>query len=301
MTRAFEARRSGRGHRVTTNDGIELEVREWGDPNGPELLLITGVAQSYLSFQKQFSAPGMQRFRIISYDPRGHGLSDKPLGDEWYQQGKRWSNEVQSVIDALELHRPVLAGWSLGGRIVRQYLVDCGDAALSGVAFLSCRPVEVPEVIGSGNAVVQTLDIDDLASRIDVASAFLRNCFGMQPTADEFAFALAYNMVCPFEIRRQIGKWWTEPAISEAALRGVTVPTLIIHGRDDILVLPGAAETTARLIPHATLSLYDNCGHSVFFEAADRFNDELIRFVDACDDPASVDATAQRRALLAAS
>ncbi|MDE1995918.1 MAG: alpha/beta hydrolase [Rhizobiaceae bacterium] len=301
MTGTFDTRPAGHRHRVITDDGIELEVREWGNPDGPELLLVTGVAQSYLSFVKQYSAPELQDFRIISYDPRGHGLSDKPLGDHWYQQGKRWSAEVRSVMDALQLHKPVLAGWSLGGRIVRQYLVDYGDAQLSGVGFLSCRPVEVPEVIGTGNAVVQALDIDDLASRIDVTTAFLRNCFGLQPDADDFAFALAYNMICPFEIRQQIGKWWTEPAISEAALRRVTVPTLIVHGRDDILVLPGAAEITARLIPHATLSLYDGCGHSVFFEAADRFNAELTRFVEGCYDPASALATEQRRTLAAAS
>jgi pimeloyl-ACP methyl ester carboxylesterase len=297
MTRALETRPAGRRHRVKTADGVELEVREWGDPNGPELLLVTGVAQSYLSFVKQYSAPQMQKFRIISFDPRGHGLSDKPLGDEWYQDGRRWSGEVQSVIDALGLRTPVLAGWSLGGRIVRQYLLDYGDAQLSGVAFLSCRPIEVPEVIGAGNAVVQKLDIDDLGGRIDVASAFLRNCFGLQPDAKEFAFALAYNMLCPFEIRQQIGKWSTEPAISEAALRRVTVPTLIVHGRDDILVLPGAADITARLIPHAALSLYDGCGHSVFFEAAERFNAELTSFVDACSDPASAVATERRRML----
>jgi pimeloyl-ACP methyl ester carboxylesterase len=301
MKNAFENRPAGRRHRVTTDDGVELEVRDWGNPDGPELLLVTGVAQSYLSFVKQYSAPEMQKFRIISYDPRGHGLSGKPFGDEWYQQGKRWSGEVQSIIDALKLRKPVLAGWSLGGRIVRQYLVDYGDERLSGVAFLSCRPVEVPEVIGSGNAVVQALDIDDLASRIDVTSAFLHNCFGLQPTAEEFAFALAFNMICPFEIRRQIGKWWTEPAISEAALKGVTVPTFIVHGRDDILVLPGAAEITARLIPHATLSLYDGCGHSVFFEATERFNAELESFVDTCSDPASVIATQHRRTLQTAS
>jgi hypothetical protein len=37
---------------------------------------------------------------------------------------------------------------------------------------------------------------------------------------------------------------------------------------------------TASLIPHAKLSLYEGCGHSVFFEAAERFNGELLSFVD---------------------
>ena len=218
---------------------------------------------------------------MVSFDPRGHGLSSHALGECYYQEGARWSGDVQAVIDTLGLRRPVLAGWSLGGRIVRQYLVDYGDAALSGLAFISCRPVELPEVVGPGNAVIRSLQIDELGSRIDVASAFLRACFEHQPSEADFAFALAYNMLSPFEIRSQIGGWLTEPAVSAAALRRVRVPTLIVHGLADRLVLPRAAEVTAGLIPHAQLSLYEGCGHSVFFEAAARFNHELAGLVAA--------------------
>ncbi|GHU34917.1 alpha/beta hydrolase [Betaproteobacteria bacterium] len=279
MTSAFDTRPTGRRHRVKTKDGLDIEVREWGDPNGPEVLLIPGVAQSYLSFVKQYSAPEMQKFRIVSYDPRGHGLSDKPLGNPLYQEGWRWSSEVRSVIDALGLRRPVLAGWSLGGRIARQYLVDCGDDGLSGVVFLSCRPVEVPQVLGHGNAILQNVDMDDCASRIDVATAFLHNCFGKQPETEEFIFALAFNMLCPFEIRNQIGQWRTEPSVSEEALRRVKVPVLVVHGRQDILVLPEAARITAELIPHAQVQWHDDCGHSPFFEDADQFNAGFVDFV----------------------
>jgi non-heme chloroperoxidase len=281
LTSVFTSRLPGKRHRVRTGDDLWLEVREWGDPTGPELLLVPGVAQSYLSFVRQYSAPAFARFRVVSFDPRGHGLSDQPLGDAYYQDGRRWSGDVQAVIDALGLRRPVLAGWSLGGRIVRQYLVDHGDAALSGLAFISCRPVELPEVVGPGNAVMQTLQLDDLGSRIEVASAFLRACFERQPSEGEFAFALAYNMLCPFEVRIRIGGWLTDSAVSAAALRRVLVPTLIVHGQADCLVLPRAAEITAGLIPHAELSLYEGCGHSVFFEAAERFNNELARLVAA--------------------
>jgi pimeloyl-ACP methyl ester carboxylesterase len=280
MTSVFDTRAAGRRHRVRTKDGINIEVREWGDPDGPEVLLVPGVAQSYLSFVKQYTAPRLQGFRIVSYDPRGHGLSDKPLDGSLYHEGRRWSDEVRSVIDALGLRHPVLVGWSLGGRIARQYLVDYGDDGLSGVVFLSCRPVEVPQVIGQGNAILQTVDLNDCASRIDVATAFLRNCFGIQPEAEEFIFALAFNMLCPFEIRQQIGQWSTEPAVSEGALRKVRAPVLVVHGRRDILVLPEAARITASLIPHAQLQWHDDCGHSPFFEDADRFNAELADFIE---------------------
>ena len=277
---AFDNFPSGLRHRVTAPDGVVLEVREWGDPAGPALLLVPGVAQSYLSFVKQFNDPALQHFRIISYDPRGHGMSDKPFGDHWYQEGRRWSGEVHAVIEALGLTRPALAGWSLGGRIVRQYLVDYGDARLSGLGFLSCRPVEVPAVVGRGNDIAQTLDIEDLASQIGVATAFLRNCFAIPPDHAELTFALAYNMLCPWPIRRQIGKWLTDTEVSSSALRAVRVPTYIAHGLADVLVLPEAARITKELIPHAEASWFADCGHSVFFEAPERFNTELRDFVE---------------------
>lgn len=280
MSSLYRGQPSGTRHRLKTPDGVELEVREWGDPDGPELLLVPGVAQSYLSFVRQYSAPELQRFRIVSYDPRGHGLSGKPLGDDWYL-GRRWSDEVRTVIEGVSLRRPVLAGWSLGGRIVRQYLVDYGDSRLGGVAFVSCRPVEVPEVVGPGNKVMGELLIDDEASRIDVATQFLRNCFGRQPEPDDFTFMLAFNMLCPFEIRLQIGKWLTPPEISSEALRRVEVPTWITHGTADTLILPLAAEMTASLIPHAELSLVEGAGHSIFFEQPGAFNAGLARFVDS--------------------
>ena len=281
MMSAFASRLPGKRHAVRTPDGLRLEVMEWGDPGGPELLLVPGQAQSYLAFVKQCGAAAFAGFRVVSFDPRGHGLSDQPIGEAFYQEGARWSGDIGAVMQALGLRRPVLAGWSLGGRIVRQYLVDNGDAALSGVVFICSRPVELPEVLGPGNAVLQTLQIEDGGSRIDVATSFLRACFERQPTEAEFAFALAYNMLCPFPVRRLIGGWRTDPAAAEAALRRVRVPALVMHGSADRLVLPRAAAITAGLIPHAETSLYDGCGHSIFFEAADRFNAELARFAAA--------------------
>ncbi len=291
MGSAFDNRPTGRRHRISTPDGVEIEVREWGNPDGPALLMIPGVAQSYLSFAKQYGAPELQGFRLVSFDPRGHGLSDKPSGLEFYA-GSRWSDEVHAVIEGLGLDRPVVLGWSLGGRILRQYLADYGDTALGGVAFISCRPVELPEVVGPGNAILPTVDLTDTGSRIAVCLQFLRNCFGTPPSPDELAFMLGFNMLCPFEIRQQIGQWLTPVEVSEAALRAVKVPALVVHGRKDILVLAGAGEHTASLIPHARTSWYENGGHSVFFEEPTRFNRELADFLTAAKAVAAAPATA---------
>jgi len=64
----------------------------------------------------------------------------------------------------------------------------------------------------------------------------------------------------------------------------VTVPTLIAHDRNDALILPNAAEMTAAAIEGSRISWYDDCGHSPFFEHAERFNRELDEFATAISE-----------------
>jgi pimeloyl-ACP methyl ester carboxylesterase len=61
-------------------------------------------------------------------------------------------------------------------------------------------------------------------------------------------------------------------------LARTSVPVLVSHGRDDMIVLPSMAERTFTACPAATLSWYDDVGHMPFWEAPDRFDRELADF-----------------------
>lgn len=264
--------------RVVTPDGLSVSIGEWGNPAGPEILFIHGLAQSTLSWDRQIKSDLARDFRIVAYDLRGHGLSDKPLDPIYYTDGKRWADEAQAVIAAKRLKRPVLVGWSLGGRVLRQYLMHYGDRALSGVNVLSARPFEDPSVVGPGSKAMAEDKSRDLAGKIAAFVAFLRACYEKQPGESDFITAVAYNFILPFEVRDAIGRWSTDMAAVRKAFAAVTVPTLITHGRRDKLILPGAAEMTAAAIKGSTISWYDDCGHSPFYEDAPRYNRELAAF-----------------------
>jgi len=268
-----------RDEMVRTEDGVDLFVREWGNPDGPEILFVHGLAQCYLSFVKQTSSFLAEQHRIVAFDLRGHGASAKPLAPEYYQDGKRWADDVQAVMTAKRLKRPVIVGWSLGGRVVRQYLIHHGDRQLSGINFLATRPIEHDTVVGPGSKAAAEADKSDLGKRLAAEIAFLKDCYAIQPSADEFAIQIAFNSLFPPEIRAAIGAWKQEPAAILEALGQVTVPTLVTHGRLDRLILPRAAEMTAEAVKSAHISWYDDCGHSPFYEAADRYNRELADFV----------------------
>ncbi len=274
----------GRQTSVTTPDGIEISIREWGNPGGPEILFIHGVAQCHLSFQRQFASALAAEFRLVAYDLRGHGESAKPLDPAFYRDGRRWADEVAAVIRATRLRSPVLVGWSLGGRVLRQYLAEYGDRGLGGIVIVSARPIEDPAILGSASRNDLTQRPRSLAERIEASTAFLRACFHRQPDEDAFAFALGYNMIVPQEVREAIAGWSTDLEVSRTALRRVSVPALIVHGRADRLILPRAAEQTAAAMPHARVSWYEECGHSPFHEDADRFNHDLREFLGKAVD-----------------
>jgi non-heme chloroperoxidase len=268
--------------RLEAPDGVMLATYEWGDPDGPEILLIHGQAQCHLSFSRQIDSDLARTHRLVAFDLRGHGDSAKPLDPAYYQDGKRWADDVAAVIKMKGLRRPVLVGWSLGGRVIRQYLMHHGDRRLSGLNFVGSRPIEDKSVVGPASRAALAAPRGALGDRIASDIEFLRACFNQQPDPESLAVAIAYNMLLPAEVRDAIGGWSTDAAATVAALGRVTVPTLISHGRVDRLVLPKAAEMTAAAITGAVISWYDDCGHSPFFEDAPRFNRELAAFVAGC-------------------
>jgi len=266
---------------VKTPDGVDISAREWGNPEGWPILFVHGLAQSHLSFLRQFASRLCDRYRLLAYDLRGHGESAKPLDPSFYNDGQRWADELEAAIDAFGATRPILVGWSLGGRVLRQYLMHYGDRRISGLHFVSARPFEDPSVLAPASRADIGGRPDTPAKRTDAHIAFLRACFFRQPSEDDFAVALAYNAIVPQEIREAISGWSTGLDETRAALAKVTVPTLVTHGRDDALILPIAAEMTAAAIKEARISWYDDCGHSPFFEHAPRFNRELDEFAAA--------------------
>jgi non-heme chloroperoxidase len=263
---------------ATAPDGVRLAVYEWGNPAGPELVLIHGFAQCHLCFAPQVRSKLAQDFRIVAFDMRGHGASDKPASPSSYQGKDVWAKDIAAVLDHAQMKRPVLAGWSMGGRILRQYLMNFGDARLAGINFVGSLVIENPQHRG-GTAVQRQSNGDSLGEQLETAIAFLDACYGIKPSEADFRLALAYNMLVPEPVRLAIRAWATDPAETVAALKKVTVPVLITQGRKDGVVLPQAAEATAAVIPQARISWYDACGHSPFCEDAPRFNAELGAFV----------------------
>jgi pimeloyl-ACP methyl ester carboxylesterase len=261
---------------VKTPDGLTISAQEWGNPAGPEILFIHGFSQSYLSWMRQVDSDLAKEFRIVTYDLRGHGNSDKPLDPARYRDSKAWGDEVQAVIDAAGFKRPVLVGWSYAGRVISDYVATHGASNLAGINFVDAGIKADPALVGDNLKNLPIMASEDLATNIAATRAFVHGCFSKQPTADDFEIMLSFNMMVPPKIRAALGG---RPLDATENMSKLKLPVLVTHGAEDRNSKVGAAKYTASVIPGARLSIYEGIGHAPFYEDAARFNAELTSFV----------------------
>jgi non-heme chloroperoxidase len=265
---------------VRAPDGVTIAAQEWGNPAGSEILFIHGFSQASMSWQRQVEGDLAKEFRMVTYDLRGHGNSDKPLKPEKYKESKAWAEEVQAIINAANFKRPVLVGWSYGGHIIADYLKIHGATGLAGLNYVDAVTKSDPSFHGDGLKVQPLMSSEDLAINIAAMRIFLRNCFEKQPSQDDFETMLAFNMMVPPKVRANMGG---RTLSMDETLKAMKLPVLVTQGAADKLILVAAAKHTAATIPGAKLSLYDGVGHAPFWEDTARFNAELAAFVRAAN------------------
>jgi non-heme chloroperoxidase len=261
---------------VKTPDGLTIAAQEWGNPAGPEILFIHGFSQSHLSWMRQVDGDLAKEFRIVTYDLRGHGDSDKPLDAARYRDSKAWGDEVQAVMDAAGLKHPVLVGWSYAGRVISDYVTTHGTSKIAGINFVDASIKFDPDLVGENLKNLPLMASEDLATNIAATRTFVHGCFSKQPSADDFETMLAFNMVVPPKVRAGLSG---RPLDATEVMSKLTLPVLVTHGAEDRNAKVGVAKYTATVIPGAKLSIYEGVGHSPFYEDAPRFNSELAALV----------------------
>jgi pimeloyl-ACP methyl ester carboxylesterase len=265
--------------RVTTPDGLGIAVQQSGNPDGPEIVFIHGFSMGQLCWQSQVESHLAERFRLVTYDLRGHGASDKPLEPKFYREGPRWADELAAVLDHARVKRPVLVAWSYGVRIVADYLAHYGPGRVAGLNLVGSKTNSDPAFASATAAEHQRgMAFDDLAANIRHTIAFVEGC-ARSWDPDAFRTCLAMSMVVPHQVRAAL---MGRPLDIDDRFRSIEFPVHFSHGRFDGIIPLAAARHGHAITPGSTLSVFANSGHSPFMDEADRFNSELRDFVVRC-------------------
>jgi pimeloyl-ACP methyl ester carboxylesterase len=176
---------------ATTPDGVRIAIQEWGTPRGHALVLVHGLLGSHLSWAKQLSDPRLLKYRIFTYDLRGHGMSGAPTDPASYSNRKLWADELKMVIEVKHLDHPVIVGWSLGGLVISDYLRLYGDGKLGGLVYVDGVIENKSEYLFPKPGVVSLLTSDDLAEHLEGTRQFVALCFQNQPDMGTFSTLFA--------------------------------------------------------------------------------------------------------------
>jgi pimeloyl-ACP methyl ester carboxylesterase len=277
-----------KNHRITGGGRAQLHLVETGNPKGRPILFIHGFSQCWLAWSRQLDSDLAVDHRLIAMDMRGHGLSDKP--PEGYADSKLWADDINAVIEALNLDRPVLSGWSYGPLVILDYIRHYGENRIAGVNFVGgvtklgsaeATAVMMPEFL----SLVPGFFSTDVAESLQSLQSLLRMCFVREPTAEEFYLMLGYNVSVPPFVRQAL---FSRSFDNDDLLPKLRKPVLITHGTDDAVVSPVAADQIKAAIPHAELQIMARVGHAPFWDESPAFNQSLRAF---CQKSAGAAAT----------
>lgn len=264
---------------VTAPDGVTLAVQETGDPDGLAVILVHGLLGSRLSWDAQWRSPALQRFRLIAFDLRGHGQSGMPVTPEMYREGHRWADDLDAVIRATGAKRPVLVGWSLGAAVITNYLAGHGDDAIAGVVYAGgVIELEAAQLVPQPS-VYERMASADLRTHLAGERDFIGLCFRRRPADDAFLRLVATAAMASGVMQNAVHGMNVD---ADKGLRALRKPILHVYGAHDALVRPEASFARAvALAPQSVLHLYPDAGHAPFAEAPERFNIDLVNFVEA--------------------
>jgi pimeloyl-ACP methyl ester carboxylesterase len=272
------------GQTTLAPDPVRLHIEDSGGSGRP-VVLIHGWPLSAQAWEPQVAALVKAGHRVVAYDRRGFGRSDKPDGDYGYDT---LADDLQRVLDQCGLQDVTLVGFSMGGGEVARYVARHGERRLRGLVFAAAVPPyllktadnpEGPLTLEKAQAMKQGLERD-------------RGAFFDQFTRDFFSARGALLVTEPQRSEAIVLCQQSDPQAAlacvdafattdfRADLGRITLPTLVIHGDADAIVpIEGSGRRTHQAIAHSRLVVVEGAPHGLNVSHAEAFNEALLTFL----------------------
>lgn len=230
--------------------------------DGPPLLLVNGYAATGLDWDPSFVELLAASHRVICPDNRGLGGSE--LGDAELTVDLM-AADLEALLDELGIERALVAGWSMGG-FVAQRLVRRSPERVSALALISTDPGG-PDAVAAEPEVWATLT-DRSGSARQQASRLIPLLFpsAMAPVLDEqFGDLIAAGRAAmspdALAAQEQAMLGWHRQGVGDPG--ETAIPTVVVHGEDDVVIPAANAEPLAARWPGARVELVPGAAHAV--------------------------------------
>ena len=267
----------------STGDAIKISYEDYG--KGKPVVLIHGWPLSKEMWEYQLEPLVNAGFRVIKYDRRGFGKSDKPWNDYDYDT---LAADLKSVLDELNLQDVTLVGFSMGAGEVARYFGRYGNervekvVLISGVAPSMLQTEENPDGVPEEKFMEMLNQVTD--DRIGFLDEFGKQFFGISMLNHPVSAPLLdyYRMLCSLASGRSTRECLKSFAFTDFKddVAKINVPALIIHGSADKTVpVKATSDRAAQLITNNQYVVYDGAPHGLFYTHKERLNEDLISFI----------------------
>ena len=281
----------------------DVKARYWSVGQGPALICVHGILRFAEDWLWNIDALA-ENHRVYAVDLVGYGCTDKPDIDYTVDD---FAAFINGFMIALGIERAALIGHSLGGGVVLnmayrhpekvERLVLVASAGLGQEVHLAFRMASLPMV---GELCARP-------NRAIIARAFQEVVHDPAAITDEMVDQAYRRFYMPGAreallktIRAGLALSGVKPALLaaiKAALPAITVPTLIIWGKQDPVLPVSHALLAVENLPDARLRLLDECGHFPMFEHPQAFNALVKAFLAASAEIAAHQASLAEVAL----
>ncbi|NQX12731.1 alpha/beta hydrolase [Microbacteriaceae bacterium VKM Ac-2855] len=273
---------------ITAHHGIfkdtNLHVDDTGGTGRP-IVLIHGWPLSGESWKLQVPAFEAAGYRVITYDRRGFGRSDKPLTGYTYDT---FTEDLHALLEALELQDVTLVGFSMGGGEVARYFSKYGSERLRSVVFASAVPPYLLKTADNPDGPIEKSQAAEMTAQLTASEDAFYDDFTTQ-------FYSVDGVLKVTEEQRQEAITLAKQSAKHAALAAmaafastdfrddltkVTVPALVIHGDGDATVpFEGSGARTHAAIPGSELVVIKGAPHGVTVSNPEEWNEAVLAFL----------------------
>ena len=262
---------------INIGTGTSLDFAEFGDADGPPLVMICGTTQSYAlwgDLAKAFSG-----HRVICYDHRGMGASERGGGTISMAS---LADDLDALLDVLGVARAHVLGWSLGSAVGQELAISHPDRVASLILWGTW-----PKVDGFQTSLLAALRYPWTTGDIPAALAALGVAFSPE-LLDSPDFASLMEAALPtfpqtdIQIATTLEQWEADLLHDTTdRLGGITAPTLVVAGAQDLLTPPWQCKKVADAIPGARYELFEGPGssHALGIERAGEFVPLVLGFL----------------------
>ena len=261
---------------VPVATGVRLNVSQTG--TGEPLLLIIGTSGS-LCLWEPLVTPFAQRYRVIAFDNRGLGQSER--GEGRITMASLAADAV-ALLDALELERAHVLGWSLGSAVAQELALAHPDRVAGLVLYGTWGRMDGFQrvFLGALRHPWDTGDLEAALSALGLAfSPELVNSPEFESMLEEFLPLFPQTESQIRATAEQLQADFEHDTLDR--LPGIAAPTLVIAGEQDLLTPPWQCQAVAERIPGARYELLTGPGssHALMMERAEEFIALVLGFV----------------------